>query len=132
MNGKSRLLKVANYRAGKLHGEYREYDNNRLKLHQFFSNGTLVLPRSQREIDATLARIARLSIKMQGRDGRYGYPKLLDKKWLRQKYVVERLSLEQIGRLAGHTGAVPLATARRYMIKPGIPRRKPGADMRRL
>ena len=59
------------------------------------------------------------------------YPKLLDKKWLRQKYVIERLLLEQIGRLAGHTGAVPLATARRYMIKHGIPRRKPGGDMRR-
>ena len=59
------------------------------------------------------------------------YPKLKDKKWLRQKYVVERLSLEQIGRLAGHTGGVPGATARRYLIKHRIPRRKPGEDMRR-
>ena len=58
------------------------------------------------------------------------YPKLLDKKWLRQEYVVERLSLEKIGRLADHTGAVSLATARRYMIKRGIPRRKSGGDMR--
>ena len=59
------------------------------------------------------------------------YPKLMDKKWLKQKYVVERLTLEQIGRLAGHTGAVPLATILRHMNKHGIPRRKPGGDMRR-
>ncbi len=59
------------------------------------------------------------------------YPKLMDKKWLWQKYVVERLSLEQIGRLAGHTGGVRGVTVRRYMVKHGIPRRKPGRDMRR-
>jgi len=75
---------------------------------------------------STLGKIFRTHGILVGR-----YPRLLDKEWLRQMYVVERLSLEQIGRLAGHTGAVPGATARRYMIKHGIPRRKSGGDMRR-
>jgi len=77
VDGRVRLFKVANYRDGQLHGEYREFNGDELKLHQFFSNGTLLLPKSRRQIDAALSAIAQLPISIENRRNGYGYAKVL-------------------------------------------------------
>ena len=76
-NGSVRLLKTANYRDGKLHGEYKEFNGDDLRLHQFFSNGNLLLPKSRRQIEGTLSQIAQLPISIGNIINGYGYPKIL-------------------------------------------------------
>ena len=101
-----RLFKVANYRNGQLHGEYREFNGDELKLHQFFNEGTLLIPKSVPQINAALSAIAQLPISIENRRDGYGYTKILN-------------SVARPGQQAACKSAVRLLMQYRYLC--GVP-----------
>ncbi len=59
-------VKAANYRAGKLHGVYQEFAKKIAVKDEFWSDGKLLLPKSQAQISTELTAISKVAITTVG------------------------------------------------------------------